>query len=465
MIESSLKIYRLLSLLLVLGLLFQPYPAMAQNQSSGQAIYIVQSGDTLNTIADWFSITTDELAKANGITDLDSISIGQRLKIPGLDGIVVSFGQTFESLSQTYKVTSDQLIKLNHISSPAQLYAGSYLFVPELDENANTNSVVSQTILQEGQSFLEAAVENNVNPWVLALTNNLSGSWEALPGESLYYPSTPETQSSEIISSLISDVLINPLPIKQGNTVEVSVTSKIPVTLEGILGDYTLQFIQEEGYHYVALQGIYAVLEPGLYPVKLSGTFTNGSRFEFQQSILIKDGNFPQDPPLTVPDETIDPAITGPELDQINTIVDTFSPTRYWTGKFKTPVDEPICINSTFGDRRSFNGSAYIYFHSGVDYGVCANLNIYTPADGVVVFTGFLTVRGNTVIIDHGWGVYSGLYHQSEILVKVGDVVSAGQQIGLIGSTGRVTGPHLHWDLFVNGIQVNPLDWLDQTYP
>jgi murein DD-endopeptidase MepM/ murein hydrolase activator NlpD len=82
------------------------------------------------------------------------------------------------------------------------------------------------------------------------------------------------------------------------------------------------------------------------------------------------------------------------------------------------------------------------------------------------VFVGsLLTVRGNATIIDHGWGVYSGFYHQSKILVKVGDTVETGQIIGQIGATGRVTGPHLHWDLFVNGIQVNALDWLDRVYP
>ena len=70
------------------------------------------------------------------------------------------------------------------------------------------------------------------------------------------------------------------------------------------------------------------------------------------------------------------------------------------------------------------------------------------------------TVRGNATFIDHGWGVYSAYYHQKEINVGVGQQVQAGQLIGQIGATGRVTGPHLHWEIWVNGIQVNPLDWL-----
>jgi murein DD-endopeptidase MepM/ murein hydrolase activator NlpD len=74
-------------------------------------------------------------------------------------------------------------------------------------------------------------------------------------------------------------------------------------------------------------------------------------------------------------------------------------------------------------------------------------------------------VRGFTTYIDHGWGIYSGFFHQKEIQVNVGDVVQPGQLIGQIGATGRVTGPHLHWEIWVNGFQVNPIDWLDNIYP
>jgi len=74
-------------------------------------------------------------------------------------------------------------------------------------------------------------------------------------------------------------------------------------------------------------------------------------------------------------------------------------------------------------------------------------------------------VRGNATMIDHGWGVYTGYYHQKEIYVQVGDRVQAGQLIGLVGSTGRSQGPHLHFEVWVNGVQVDPLDWLSQTFP
>jgi murein DD-endopeptidase MepM/ murein hydrolase activator NlpD len=68
-------------------------------------------------------------------------------------------------------------------------------------------------------------------------------------------------------------------------------------------------------------------------------------------------------------------------------------------------------------------------------------------------------------MIDHGWGVYSAYLHQSKILVHPGEHVEAGQLIGLIGNTGRVEGPHLHWEILVGGVQVDPLDWLKEEFP
>jgi murein DD-endopeptidase MepM/ murein hydrolase activator NlpD len=68
-------------------------------------------------------------------------------------------------------------------------------------------------------------------------------------------------------------------------------------------------------------------------------------------------------------------------------------------------------------------------------------------------------------MIDHGWGVYTAYMHQSEIYVSVGEHVDKGQLIGLVGNTGRVEGPHLHFEVLVGGVQVNPLEWLNREFP
>ena len=91
--------------------------------------------------------------------------------------------------------------------------------------------------------------------------------------------------------------------------------------------------------------------------------------------------------------------------------------------------------------------------------------DIYAAAPGTVIFAGPLTVRGNAVLIDHGWGVYTGYGHMSQFDVQQGDQVIAGQILGKVGDTGRVNGPHLHFEVLVNGVQVDPLDWLTQEYP
>lgn len=99
-----------------------------------------------------------------------------------------------------------------------------------------------------------------------------------------------------------------------------------------------------------------------------------------------------------------------------------------------------------------------------MDFGGGESSPILAPASGVVVYTGALDVRGNATIISHGWGVYTGYWHQSRIEVKVGDVVQTGQTIGLMGATGRVTGPHLHFSVFVGSVEVDPEDWLNGQY-
>ena len=109
--------------------------------------------------------------------------------------------------------------------------------------------------------------------------------------------------------------------------------------------------------------------------------------------------------------------------------------------------------------------SSIDYFHSGLDFCGREGTELYAPASGKVDFTGLLTVHGNATVIDHGWGVYTAYDHQSEILVKPGELVEPGRLIGRGGSTGRTTGPHLHWEVWVGGVQVDPVEWLEKPFP
>ena len=463
---------RIAALLLALLLVFPSLPVVAQTATpSPGPVYIVQAGDSLWSIAILFNVSVTDLQAANALSSSD-IFPGNRLIIPGLEGLSgtlvtkpVPFGETFRSLSRQYRMDPALLRKLNHLVSPAQLYAGDNLVLLQQDQQY---AWVARSTLGKGETMLELAVQQNTDPWTIAQINGLTGPVGGLPGDVLYLPSGDSTVPTSGLPPAILSAQIDPLPLTQGRTVQIKIVTSQPASLSGLLVEYPLHFLSMPDGSQVALQGIHAMLTPGLYPLRIDTTLGDGSVQSFEQMIMVTAGNYLRETINGVDPETLDPAITGPEDEWLRSVVAPVTPDKSWQGTFQLPVDSQYCIRSNYGNRRSFNGSDFIYFHSGVDFGVCSAANpfaIYAPADGVVVFTGLTTVRGNVTIIDHGWGVYSGLYHQEEIYVSVGDHVTQGELIGKIGATGRVTGKHLHWDLFVNGIQVNPLQWLDESFP
>lgn len=118
-------------------------------------------------------------------------------------------------------------------------------------------------------------------------------------------------------------------------------------------------------------------------------------------------------------------------------------------------------ITSTFGVRSDpFTGRAA--FHSGIDFGGDRGDPIYAAADGVVTLSERGYPYGNNIIIDHGRGVKTRYLHLNERLVEVGDTVKKGQLIGELGNTGRSTGPHLHYEVIVNGENVDPMPYIKE---
>jgi murein DD-endopeptidase MepM/ murein hydrolase activator NlpD len=150
------------------------------------------------------------------------------------------------------------------------------------------------------------------------------------------------------------------------------------------------------------------------------------------------------------------------EFDRMDAFKATVTPEKLWNGPLLRPNNGPITTG--YGVRRYYGGVfAKDYFHRGLDYAGNTGSAILAPADGRVVLVGRVNqrfkVQGNCVGLDHGQGVTSVYLHLSRIDVKEGDMVKAGQVIGALGSTGGVTGPHLHWGLFVNGQSVDPAPW------
>ena len=153
---------------------------------------------------------------------------------------------------------------------------------------------------------------------------------------------------------------------------------------------------------------------------------------------------------------------TDYEWDKVSAFKKLVTPQKLWNGAFLRPNEGEI--STVFGVQRYYNGVfADDYYHRGVDYAGDTGSSVIAPASGYVrlvgtVAQGFL-LHGNTIGLDHGQGVVSIFLHLSKIYVKEGDFIKAGQVIGAVGATGAVTGPHLHWGLYVNGEAIDPVAW------
>jgi len=137
---------------------------------------------------------------------------------------------------------------------------------------------------------------------------------------------------------------------------------------------------------------------------------------------------------------------------------ESVSDVRFWSEPLALPVHG--CMTSPFGVQRFLNGKATGDFHGGIDQRSAAGTPIHAVEGGVVKIVREWNLHGRTIGIDHGQGLESMYLHMSKFAVAEGATVKKGEVIGYVGSTGRSTGPHLHWTLYVNGVPVNPFDWV-----
>jgi hypothetical protein len=208
------------------------------------------------------------------------------------------------------------------------------------------------------------------------------------------------------------------------------------------------------------LVGIDLAVAPGTYPVAIeAGDGGAVDRTIFQ--LGVKARRFPTRT-LTVDDAFVNPPPGAleriqREARQLSELWKTSAPEKLWDGPFVRPVPEPA--NSAFGTRTILNGQPRNP-HSGADFRSPSGTPVKAPNSGRVALVATYYFTGDTVVIDHGLGLFSLFAHLSTIDVHQGDLVKAGQAIGNVGATGRATGPHLHWAVRANGARIDPLSLL-----
>ena len=252
-----------------------------------------------------------------------------------------------------------------------------------------------------------------------------------------------------------------PASIRPGDVVRVEIANA-PATEQlhaKVLGQDLGLVHDEQRQSWHALMGVDLETEPGTYSMSIQ----RGDGTASTQALRIVPRQF-RVRKLTVSPEFVDPppeTIAQIELDA-KALADAYaivSPQK-WMGRFLLPVDGKP--SSNFGTRSYYNGQRRSP-HAGVDFTGATGTPIRAANQGTVVLAAPLYFTGNTIVIDHGARLFSVFAHLSEFRVKPGEMVEAQTIVGLIGATGRVTGPHLHWSVRLNGARVDPISLVAAT--
>jgi len=465
---------RVTALLVILAALWLTPQTAAQDvadpQTTPPPTYVVRPGDTLAGIAERYGVTLAALSRANGIQNPRQLYPGQTLSLSpavGAPGTVhcLSWGEDLVVLSRAAGVAPLALAHINALLLPTGLRVGYCLRLPP-------SSPVRAVPTTEGATWaaaprIGASLLYGARLWDVLWLN-------PLPHTAMQPLLVPETASATealprgagLLPDLVLSLSLSAQPVDRGETVAIVLETAEPVrcTLSYLGKTESCVGSAEPSRSWLGLAGLSPLLDPGVYTLTLALTTPEGGEGVVPVPILVSAGRYDYERIDLPPDRQslLDPQRSQAERAKIAALRLLRSPVRYWSYPFMRPVD--AAITSYFGSRRSY-GYGFGSYHAGSDFDGQGGEPVLAPADGVVILAEPLVVRGNAILVDHGWGVVSGFWHLSEFAVEVGDRVSQGQRIGALGNTGLSTGAHLHWELWVNGSAVNALSWLDPDGP
>lgn len=425
----------------LLWFMFTLQPAFAQEEGASQTTtitsnevdnsettYTVVSGDTLFAIAERFSADVDAIIAANNIVDPSLLRVGQELIIPDASFVPSS--------------------------------------IAPLPPQSSISDIPTTLVrAMPGDSLASLALRYNQSPGLLLALNTYTVTTRFFPGQPIFVASEGVPQQPLRFGAVTA--VSFPDTILQGHTGRLLVTSNRPLTLTASLGNLSLpiQSFSSDALHHFAYLPIDSLWEPGAYPLTIGYVTTDGVPVSRSWQINVLDGGYFFQQIVVSPEKSglLAPEIVQGELQKLDTIWSRVTPQFYWTSFFARPIDAAYETTSPFGTRRDYNDGSLIGIHAGQDFGAPTGIPVLVPGNGVVVLAETLQVRGNAVVIDHGGGVYSGYWHMSELRVAVGQSVQVGDVIGLVGNTGLSTGAHLHWELHIYGVAVDPIQFLTEA--
>ena len=273
--------------------------------------------------------------------------------------------------------------------------------------------------------------------------------------------SPPEAQpAAEPAPALHAAIFVEPREVRPGEVFVVAVDATNASAASVALGGQFVSLAREGDRFYTILPVAFA--QPaGPLPIIVAVADMNGG-LAVQQliEVQVQAGEFPVEPVQLDPalSRLLDPDVVAEDRAVRESVQRVRSPERLWDGYFREPTQG--VLTSTFGLLRSYNGADPTDYHSGLDFAAPRGTDVVAANAGVVAWTGETERRGRGVIIDHGHGVFSSYWHLAVVDATPGTPVAPGTIIGRVGNTGLSTGSHLHWEITVYGVPVDPLPWL-----
>jgi murein DD-endopeptidase MepM/ murein hydrolase activator NlpD len=274
---------------------------------------------------------------------------------------------------------------------------------------------------------------------------------------------TPTLLPGETVTALEPpELVLSAVEVYQAGAILVSITGDIRGGQVTFLGrKFPLTPGSQSQYSFVPVD---TEDPPGEHVLKVDVTLPTGTKGTLQETITVLATEWTTDYLEFTPEqvtEFLDPAVVAEEAATLKSLYTKVTPEKLWDGFWQLPVAG--ALTARYGEQRSINGSEPSGHHGGTDFGALEGTPVTATNSGRVVLARQMKVRGNMVVIDHGGGLYSGYGHLSAIEVTEGDLVEAGQQIGLVGNTGLSTGAHLHWEMASNGVLLDGVRFTDGT--